>query len=116
MNLRAELDPFARLLDLAATQHRVIASNIANASTPGWKRRELDFDAALRAALEGGDSSHPSVRIDEESPVGPDGNSVQLERELVDLSKNTLLYQTLVRSTLSKTSMLRAAILGRGGV
>jgi flagellar basal body rod protein FlgB len=42
-----------------------------------------------------------------------DGNNVETERELVDLSKNTLVFETLARAAAGKTAVLRAAITGR---
>lgn len=111
----------ARLLDVATLRHRTIASNIANANTPGYARREVRFEEALGRALahggaEAGERVEARVVEDDLSPARLDGNNVAVERELVDLSKNTLLFETLARAAAAKTAMLRAAIAGRGGV
>lgn len=48
--LVANLQLHAQALELRAERHRVLSSNIANADTPGYKARDFDFRAALRAA------------------------------------------------------------------
>ena len=119
MSLGGELQGVGRLLDVAGLRHRVIASNLANANTPNYLRREVRFEEALVKALEGGgdaEAVRPEVVVDADSPTRLDGNNVESERELVDLSKNALMYQALSRAAASKAGMLRAAIMGRGGV
>lgn len=107
-----------QLLDAAALRQRVIAQNLANQSTPGWKRLEVKFEEALGQALERGGTEgalevEPRVQVDESAPVRLDGNSVDAEQELVEMSRNALLYHTLTRAAASKVSQLRAAITGR---
>ena len=87
-------------------RHDVIASNIANANTPGYTA----FDLALRSRLDEAapllvrtsDSRHmSSERLDESgsrlqksrAPAGLDGNNVSLEQEFLKLSENGMLYQ-----------------------
>ncbi len=87
-------------------RHDVIASNIANANTPGYTA----FDLALRTRLDEAapllvrtsDSRHmSSERLDESgsrlqksrAPAGLDGNNVSLEQEFLKLSENGMLYQ-----------------------
>ena len=88
-------------------RHDVIASNIANANTPGYTA----FDLALRSQLEkvapllvrSTDSRHmtSSERLDQtgsqlqksSAPAGLDGNNVSLEQEFLKLSENGMLYQ-----------------------
>ena len=85
----------ARYLDLMSMSQRVTAANIANADTPGYRTRTLDFQSALSNALE-----HPSRRPASEPvvvelgglPVKNDGNDVNLDREMRNLSETTIRF------------------------
>jgi flagellar basal-body rod protein FlgB len=105
------------MMDAAMARQRVIAKNLANADTPGFKAKEVRFSKDLKDALGSGDGSVKDVSlevVDRDSPAKPDGNSVDLDRELADLSENSLTYQTLVTLVALKTNMVRSAIAGRG--
>src|SRR5262249_46089119 len=106
------------MMDAAMARQRVIAKNLANVDTPGFKAREIRFSRELKDALRAGGDSVKDVGIEvveRDGPAKPDGNSVDLDRELSDLSENALTYQTLVTLVALKTNMMRAAIAGRGG-
>ena len=104
------------MLDAAMKRQRVIAKNLANVDTPGFKAKELRFSRDLKQALEdGGNAGDVSLDVVErDGPSKPDGNTVDLDRELSDLSENSLTYQTLVTLVALKTNMVRSAIQGRG--
>jgi flagellar basal-body rod protein FlgB len=72
---------------LGATQQRasLLANNIANADTPGFKAMDIPFDNALSAALSGATTS-PEYRAN--TPVGLDGNDVSLDLERVEAVQN----------------------------
>lgn len=115
-DIAKEFSRLGQLLDVAGLRQRVVAGNMANANTPGFKRMEVRFEDALAEAIQSGRSGaavEAEVVEDTESPAGPDGNNVALESELVDLNKNTLLYQTLAQVATTKASLLRSAISGR---
>jgi flagellar basal-body rod protein FlgB len=110
-----------RMLDAAATRHDAIAANIANAETPRYKRIDLapTFCAELHNALASQDagqlaSLRPKLAVDSKAlPGNLDGNTVNLEHELVELSQNSL--QHAVESQLVSASLLklRLAITGK---
>jgi flagellar basal-body rod protein FlgB len=112
-----ELALDGQLLDVAALRHRTIASNLANQATPGWQRLEVRFEEAFAAAQAPTDGAPATVearvQVDRDAPSRLDGCSVDAERELVDLSRNSLVYQTLTRAAAAKVAALRAAIGGR---
>lgn len=113
-----DLTLLGRLLDAAALRHRTIAANLANAETPGYRRQEVSFEDAFGAALRRGGPAaagkvEPRVTVDETPGARLDGNNVEAERELVDLSRNTLLYETYARAAEIKTGILKSAIQGR---
>src|SRR5437868_1293528 len=97
------LGVLAQLLDVAALRHRVIAQNVANVNTPGYRRRAVEFEGDLAKALATPGPTplvKPKVVI-EDGPERVDGNTVDIDREMNALAKNALLYQaaaTVVQS------------------
>lgn len=87
-----------RYMDLVSMRQKLVASNIANADTPGYQTQDVNFQAELKSVLEGG-SPHAS-------PVSGlhtknDGNNVDLDREARLLAENALRFNvasTLMRS------------------
>lgn len=110
-----------KMMDATALRHEAIASNLANIEKPNYKRIDIapSFQAELNAALDSknvGKISSISPGLVEDSTAvaaNRDGNTVQLESELMKLNQNTLahtLETQLVSATLLK---LRLAITGR---
>lgn len=110
-----------KLLDVSVLRHEALASNLANLETPNYKRLDVApaFEAELRQAVGTQDPSviaamRPRLEVDTAAhSSGRDGNTVQLESELMKLNQNTLehtLETQLVSSSLLK---LRYAITGR---
>lgn len=103
-----------------ALQLQVIASNIANLETPGYRARRVSFAQRLQRALEAPNLDRlqairrvqPEVGIDRSSPARADGNNVQIEHELTQLSKVSLHHRLLTRLLSKKLKMLQAAISG----
>jgi flagellar basal-body rod protein FlgB len=84
-----------RYLDLLSQSQRVTATNIANADTPGYRTRQLEFSSALRAALDNPTNAateQAAVRELGTLPVKNDGNDVILERELQQLSETGVRF------------------------
>ena len=107
-----------KLLDVAALRHRVIAGNMANVNTPNYRRYEVQFEEMFNAAMRSGDKDgaktlQPRVVVDGGGMIKEDGNNVQLEREVSDLMKNSLYFETLTQMLTKKIDGLRNAIAGR---
>jgi flagellar basal-body rod protein FlgB len=111
-----------KMLDVSLLRHQAIASNLANVETPNYKRLDVapSFEAQLRQAVAGQNSTEiaslqPSLAVDTASVSGrSDGNTVQLETEMLKLNENTVentLETQLVSGSLAK---LRLAITGKG--
>lgn len=112
-----------RALDGAWTRHEVLAQNVANAETPGYKRQDVDFQSFLRNAQSGGlalasphkghiaGDSMSQLRVTEDrSSVTPDGNGVDIDKEMGEVSSNALYYAAISRQMSAHLSMLRKAI------
>jgi len=119
--------------NLRQTRHNVISSNIANAETPGYQAKKLDFENALSRALSiedmapaGNEPGHfmsgpgaiSNVRADiYENPdvaVSNDGNTVDLEREMSSLAENSIMYKAAVQLINKKLASLRYAATDGG--
>ena len=90
----------------------LIANNIANANTPGYRRETLSFQGALRSALSSG-ISPSSVTLAPETQaavVGPEGNGVNIDQEAAQLSQNGLEYEALVQAMGARDQIIKSAI------
>lgn len=112
----ARIDLLAQVMDAATIRHRVIAQNVANVNTPGYQRLDVRFEEELARILESGEPVQgvtPEVVVDEQAIARVDGNTVDIDREMGMLSKNSLLYQTASQIATSRLAALRLAISGR---
>jgi len=110
-------DFMTRLLErgLAASdlRQRVLANNVANVSTPGFKRSRVDFEAQLAEAVtkgEGADEVRPTVVTEAYSIGRPDGNNVDIELEMTRIAENQIWYSALTRQLSDHFSRLRMVI------
>jgi flagellar basal-body rod protein FlgB len=100
-------------LRAASLRQQVIAHNIANVQTPGFKRSRVDFEAQLSQAISDGqspDSVEPTV-VQEVDVVGrPDGNNVDIEAEMARMAENQIWYAALTRQISDQFARLRMVI------
>ena len=112
-----------KLLDASVLRQQAVATNIANAETPGFRRIDVapDFATALRAQFSGGatpatrDLAALEPRLAEDASVRSvraDGNSVELESELLAMNKNHTDYEFLTDLVSRDLRQLRVAISG----
>ena len=103
-------------LDMYQARHRVLAENVANAETPGFRARDLDFASALTRAFErdgaGEARGAGEPVVDTRATVKIDGNSVDLDTEMARLSENTMKEVALTRILARKFESLKLAIQG----
>jgi flagellar basal-body rod protein FlgB len=111
-----------KLLDAAALRQDAIAANIANADTPGYRRLDIapDFAAQLKTSLAGGGSGaqlrnlEPKLAEDVYArTVRPDGNTVEIEHELLAMNRNAVEYEFLTELVSRNIKQLKLAITGR---
>lgn len=105
-----------RSLQAAALRQQVLANNIANANTPGFKRSRVEFETKLAEALRNGqplEQVQPEI-IQETNTIGrPDGNNVDIELEMSELAENQIYYSALTRSLNDHFARLKQVIDGR---
>uniref|UniRef100_A0A7V4LCH5 Flagellar basal body rod protein FlgB n=1 Tax=Desulfobacca acetoxidans TaxID=60893 RepID=A0A7V4LCH5_9BACT len=109
-----------RSLTLRSRAQELIAANLANLDTPHYVRKEVDFQQALKQAVEGGQGMRLAIshehhltgsRLDM-GLVRETGKPVDLDQEMVQLSKNHLGYQASITMLNKKLDELRAVIEG----
>ena len=102
-------------LELRSQRMGLIASNIANAATPGYKARDIDFSAALKAASGGMDAEKAGTsaalyRI----PTMPslDGNTVEMQTEQLAFSENAVGYSATLSFIRGRVDTITRALKG----
>jgi len=111
-----------KFLDAAALRQNAIASNLANLETPGYRRVDVSttFESQLKASLEAGtldpaaaSAITPSIEQDQLArSIRPDGNNVDVDKELLAMDKNTTNYNFLSDVVTHNIKQLKLAISG----
>ncbi len=131
--LTSTIDFQSQALTLRSERQRLIASNIANADTPGYQARDFDFAAALRNAtssLAGADANRlgapiargatglgsgthaqdPTLRFATASQTNLDSNTVDMDRERATFADNAVRYEATLRFINGQLRTLQDAI------
>ena len=108
-----------RVLDVSAFRHQVIATNLANVDTPGYRTRDVrQFAGEIEQAMAGDESPFAETSF---TPVAheirgllerPDGNNVSVERESLLLAQNQLRFTVAVAFLKSEFHTMSSAING----
>ncbi len=138
-NLTSTLDFQAKALVVRAERQRIIASNIANADTPGYAARDINFKEAMTSALAAqptsiaaaepasgsGDARHIAIapstgdlgstalRYAPQSQPAMDGNSVDMDRERANFVDNSIRYEATLRFINAQSKIMLSAIQGQ---
>lgn len=103
-------------LNLSRRQVLLVANNLANYDTPGYKSRALSFQSQLQSALGQGPSAVRAVTgqvVTAPGSLRPDGNNVSLTGQMTSLAEAQLLYQTSVQAFNTKVTELKIVTEGR---
>jgi len=123
------LPKLEKFLNLSSTRHKLVSDNIANAATPGYRSRQMDFKTELSKLsennphLEGkltqpghiplGYSLEKGPEIDSAKPKQGDLNSVDIDKEISNLAQNELMYTIGAQMIRDKFEGLRKVISSR---
>ena len=111
--LSNQLDSY---LTLVSQRQKLVASNIANADTPGYQTKDIDFEAQLHAALQtAGANPSPTAITVPGLRVKNDGNNVDLDRESRLLSENAMRFNMATQFLRANLKDLHTAISGGAG-
>ena len=111
-------------------RQELISSNVANANTPGFKAKKMDFEEALARALDvdgqmqmnvanerhhnvgngGFNNLEPEIYDDPNGVISENGNTVDVESEMAKMAENKLMYDTLVQLINKKMGIMKYAI------
>ncbi len=124
-------------LDVETLRRKVISNNIANVDVPHFKRSEVDFESQLKRVIRqneeaAGNQKYPSllsdkkhipfyiaknvrnvqprINLDYSTSSRNDGNNVDIEKEMVDASKNLMRYNSFISSMNHNYKMLKIAM------
>ena len=124
--IKKNINMLGNSLSLRAKRNEILASNIANAATPNYKARDIDFDTEIKKYQKNGPiqvthGEHLSVK----RPVAPgkvlfrenvnpslDGNTVELAIEQLQFAENSMRYQSTLSFLSGKINTLMSAIKG----
>jgi flagellar basal-body rod protein FlgB len=119
-------------LDGLSARQRTIADNVANVDTPQFKASRVSFESALKQAIGTEDQPlamfkvkdavsgpgdapaeiKPTVTVESESSRRNDGNNVDVDREMLDLTDTNMRFNAVIQTMSSKLQILRYAING----
>lgn len=105
-----------RFLQTTGKRELVIASNMANVDTPGYRTQDINFHQALQNASAGNGAGSASVKATAVPGLleRPDGNNVDLDRESMLMAESQLSYQAGTQLLKSRFHQLLSAINGTG--
>lgn len=115
-------------LDAASLRSKVIANNIANINTKGYKKYTVSFEDTLKDTMNslqmeksdelhiGGNEDKDAIKVEQDTSTSmrEDGNNVDIDAEMTNQAANALMYNALITQVNSKLSMTRYVITGGG--
>jgi flagellar basal-body rod protein FlgB len=104
-----------QLMTIAANKQKVIANNIANVNTPGFRRKELKFEEEFLKAVEENDmeairNTEGKVVYSDDPTLQNDGNNVDIDKEMGLMNRNSLAYSLYTQLYAKKLEMLQLAM------
>lgn len=124
INYETLVDKLGAELDTTVLQSKLIASNVANVDTPGYKSKDLEFANVLQDEIgnlhmkktnplhmEGltGDIKNNEI-VEDTTPGRPDGNNVNIDDELLKLNRNNIQYTVAVQLLAKYLFMIKDTI------
>jgi flagellar basal-body rod protein FlgB len=91
--MSALIDNLERYLDLTAFRQKLVSANVANVDTPGYRTRDVAFQAELQRAMHWSGASAPSIHSVRGLITRPDGNNVNIDRETMLLAETQLQFR-----------------------
>ncbi len=118
-----------KLLDYTTLKQKVISKNIANANTRGYKKEDVKFESLLTdsmssSSLKTTNSKHLSANqielpnnaqvniIKDDSPGNLDGNNVDIDKEMAEMARNTMMFKFASRKIHGYYATLQNVIKG----
>ena len=109
------IDLIGKALNIRTAYNKVIAGNIANVDTPGFKEKEIDFKKQLDRQMTYSGSGTAEIEEAPQDSLGfatLDENTVNMETQVMKLTENSMYYDALVQALSKKFSLMRYIING----
>ena len=105
-----------KVLNIRAFYHKLISGNLANVETPNYKEKDINFQEEFVKRINGSGGDYDiKEKQEDEGIMSIDGNSVNIEDQMVKLTENSMLYNSLVQIISKKFARMKYAISdGRG--
>ncbi len=118
-------------LDASSLRQQVLANNVANVDTPGFKRSDVDFQKVLASAMNGSAETLPLKETspkhlpgvitgnknvivqDNSTSLRNDGNNVDIDQEMTDVAKNEIYFNAVTQAYNDKLNILNTVIQGK---
>ncbi|MCL8027703.1 flagellar basal body rod protein FlgB [Nocardioides bruguierae] len=108
-------------LDGLSNRQNTIADNLANIDTPGFRATSVDFESVLSGAISGGSTDSLGLRLRgaspitaaTQTPVGINGNNVDLRKESLDAMQSQFTYQVVARAVTDRFSLVSTVAAGQ---
>ena len=104
-------------LDGLSQRQNTIADNLANIDTPGFRATAVDFESVLRSAIDGAPSTEGAMarrlsgsapmELDANTPVGENGNNVDLRKETLAAMQSQFMYQMVARAVTDRFALVK---------
>ena len=110
--LQAITGNIEKYLDLLSARQKLAASNIANADTPGYQTKDIDFQQEFAGMVNG---QQPLTIEADGLPNKPDGNNVNVDREARMLAENAMRFNVGSALLRGQINLVKEAITGGSG-
>ncbi|MCP4567865.1 MAG: flagellar basal body rod protein FlgB [FCB group bacterium] len=123
------INKFGKMLDITGHRHKLISGNIANATTPGYAAKDIDFKSEMQKALGSGQQlamkttsgkhlgntgPQSEIQVIEHGPESDDDlNGVDIDTEITNMAVNQMRYSIGARMLQKKMSFFKKVITGR---
>lgn len=112
----SNLADFQNALGRTTQRHALLSNNLANVNTPGFKRKDIDFNVILQQELTPSKARMQQVQeqqaqaASDQTSIRLDGNNVDLEHEVMGIAETEMRYEALTDMTSNYFSQLKNAI------
>ncbi|RKD34429.1 flagellar basal body rod protein FlgB [Thermohalobacter berrensis] len=128
--LYSNINFLQKALNGLSLRHEAISNNIANVNTPDYKKVEVEFEKHLKDSLDEKsvqlittNNKHisnplrnfsPLIKRDKSTSTRKDGNNVNIDVEMANLAKNTIMYNAIIRQVSDEFNKIKT-VLREGG-
>jgi len=99
-----------KALNVRAFYHKILSGNVANVETPHFKEKDIDFREEIGKRLAGPQEITVKENTDGDGLQGIDGNTVNIENQIIKLTENHMMFNSLVQVLTKKFSLMRYVI------